>query len=356
MGFSDGPSMKISARLHTETTGGEGSEFDDHAPCFRSFQVPCLQVADVSAVQTSKLDGWFTTDQCTSIGESVGPSSISTCSDDTSNNRSPSELLSDSEDLNGLQAGVVAVVDLSMCASLANMKEFHREKKLANMNEFKTQFSLASSSTRSATTVATESDAEVPVEWQGKTSIILRNLAPSCTETQVEFAVRQSGFAGTYDYFYMPVRATTGASKGYAFFNFEADHTAYRFKCVFEGNNLGLARPKEKLNVRPSNLQGYEQNVKHLEGATSLRASEGREPKQSQSPAAPSYSMRVMMSDSPAAMQQNFSKKDASHAESVHKTTYKSPTDNQRKFCHSCGQSVSPSFRFCQYCGASLLV
>eukprot|EP00928_Gymnodinium_smaydae_P012367 TRINITY_DN1448_c0_g1_i1.p1 TRINITY_DN1448_c0_g1~~TRINITY_DN1448_c0_g1_i1.p1 ORF type:complete len:342 (+),score=35.19 TRINITY_DN1448_c0_g1_i1:81-1106(+) len=341
MGVSDGPGAKLSARLHMEATGGGAPEFDADVQCIRSEQVPCQQVVDPSAVPTSRINGEFSKRRLTT-GETVGPSSTSFGSD---GDFSASEVLSDYEDANGLQEGEVAVVDLRMCASLADMKEY------------KAQFSLTSSAKRCATISApTEPEIEVPAEWQGKTSIILRNLAPSCTEAMVDCVVRQNDFEGTYDYLYMPVRASTGQSKGYAFLNFRDDHIAYRFKHVFEGSNFGLARSKEKLNVRPANLQGYEQNIKHCEVATSLRASEGREPKENRGPAALGYPKRVTMKDSPSAVQQNLLQNDVSHAEAVHKKGQESPTEKQRKFCHRCGLSVSPSFRFCQYCGASLFV
>eukprot|EP00928_Gymnodinium_smaydae_P069417 TRINITY_DN5289_c0_g4_i3.p1 TRINITY_DN5289_c0_g4~~TRINITY_DN5289_c0_g4_i3.p1 ORF type:complete len:312 (+),score=23.05 TRINITY_DN5289_c0_g4_i3:68-1003(+) len=103
----------------------------------------------------------------------------------------------------------------------------------------------------------------LPSEWQGKTSVMVRNIPYKCTRPMFFEAVKRAGFENLYDYAYMPLNAGRATSKGYAFLNFSDDITAYRFKVHFDGKKMDVPKKSKLLEVIPANLQGYLRNEAH---------------------------------------------------------------------------------------------
>eukprot|EP00928_Gymnodinium_smaydae_P069416 TRINITY_DN5289_c0_g4_i2.p1 TRINITY_DN5289_c0_g4~~TRINITY_DN5289_c0_g4_i2.p1 ORF type:complete len:347 (+),score=24.67 TRINITY_DN5289_c0_g4_i2:76-1041(+) len=103
----------------------------------------------------------------------------------------------------------------------------------------------------------------LPSEWQGKTSVMVRNIAYNCTRAMFSHALKRAGFENSYDYMYLPIDPRRGTSKGYLFLNFSDDITAYRFKVHFDGKKMDVPESSKLLKVIPANLQGYSENVSH---------------------------------------------------------------------------------------------
>eukprot|EP00928_Gymnodinium_smaydae_P090736 TRINITY_DN7448_c0_g3_i1.p1 TRINITY_DN7448_c0_g3~~TRINITY_DN7448_c0_g3_i1.p1 ORF type:complete len:356 (+),score=18.53 TRINITY_DN7448_c0_g3_i1:238-1305(+) len=103
----------------------------------------------------------------------------------------------------------------------------------------------------------------VPDEWHGKTTVMVRNISYKCTLAVFRRTICEAGFDRAFDYMHVPTDRNTSTSKGYAFINFVDAPTAYRFKLVFDSSSMGIAGQNKVLDVRPANLQGYEKNVTH---------------------------------------------------------------------------------------------
>eukprot|EP00928_Gymnodinium_smaydae_P032603 TRINITY_DN23565_c0_g1_i4.p1 TRINITY_DN23565_c0_g1~~TRINITY_DN23565_c0_g1_i4.p1 ORF type:complete len:277 (+),score=34.54 TRINITY_DN23565_c0_g1_i4:51-881(+) len=146
---------------------------------------------------------------------------------------------------------------------------------------------------------------DIPSEWQGKTSVMVRNISYKCSRMMFCEELDRAGFQNQYDYVYVPVNAGRGTSKGYAFANFADDRTAYRFKVHFDGFKMNVPGGVKLLEVIPANLQGYAQNASHYIS------------KQSEMSVAPSE---------------------------------EHPTQS----CCQCQAKVLTRARFCQWCGAGL--
>eukprot|EP00928_Gymnodinium_smaydae_P099140 TRINITY_DN9383_c0_g1_i1.p1 TRINITY_DN9383_c0_g1~~TRINITY_DN9383_c0_g1_i1.p1 ORF type:complete len:257 (-),score=31.77 TRINITY_DN9383_c0_g1_i1:202-972(-) len=109
--------------------------------------------------------------------------------------------------------------------------------------------------------------AGLPIEWQGKTSVLVKNVPYRFSREMFEAELRIAGFVDTYDYLFLPVdRFRKTKNKGYAFLNFVNDYVAYRFKCTFDSHFFRLSwNPSKQLMVTPANLQGLTDNVAHCE-------------------------------------------------------------------------------------------
>jgi RNA recognition motif-containing protein len=101
------------------------------------------------------------------------------------------------------------------------------------------------------------------------TTLMIGGLPFNTTSDEFIEAVDSFGFAGSYDFVYMPSRSTKKNGRmrqgnvGYAFVNFKSASEAARFMSIFSGFTFpGDADP---VSVKPANCQGYEANVKmHL--------------------------------------------------------------------------------------------
>eukprot|EP00928_Gymnodinium_smaydae_P022511 TRINITY_DN1887_c2_g1_i1.p1 TRINITY_DN1887_c2_g1~~TRINITY_DN1887_c2_g1_i1.p1 ORF type:complete len:336 (-),score=34.93 TRINITY_DN1887_c2_g1_i1:403-1410(-) len=186
---------------------------------------------------------------------------------------------------------------------------------------------------------------DLPSEWQGKTSVMVRNVSYKCTRTMLCNEMNKAGFEEKFDYVYLPVDAARGTSKGYAFVNLMDDVTAYKFKEYFDGRRMDIpGGGGKRLEVIPSNLQGYSQNASHYVSkqnelsvaakvpATTLRANAVKPGKVDQSSVSP----------------QSVSKAEAANAPSG------SVDQAQMSKCRKCNGPVLAKARFCQWCGAGL--
>eukprot|EP00928_Gymnodinium_smaydae_P085847 TRINITY_DN6951_c0_g1_i1.p1 TRINITY_DN6951_c0_g1~~TRINITY_DN6951_c0_g1_i1.p1 ORF type:complete len:286 (+),score=38.33 TRINITY_DN6951_c0_g1_i1:64-921(+) len=158
---------------------------------------------------------------------------------------------------------------------------------------------------------AIASPIDVPSEWQGKTSVMVRNISYQCSQIMFCEELNKAGFQGQYDYVYVPINAVRGTSKGYAFANFVDDRTAYRFKMHFDGVKMNVPGSVKRLEIIPANLQGYAQNASHYMAK--------------QSEVSTASSIPAVVSE-------------------------EQPT----RSCHQCQAKVPIGARFCQWCGVGL--
>eukprot|EP00928_Gymnodinium_smaydae_P053437 TRINITY_DN37422_c0_g1_i1.p1 TRINITY_DN37422_c0_g1~~TRINITY_DN37422_c0_g1_i1.p1 ORF type:complete len:339 (-),score=20.09 TRINITY_DN37422_c0_g1_i1:478-1419(-) len=177
----------------------------------------------------------------------------------------------------------------------------------------------------------------IPSEWQGKTSVMVRNVSYKCTRTMFTDTLNSAGFENAYDYVYLPVNVGRGTSKGYAFVNFSDDITAYRFKEQFDGRTMNIPGGSKKLEIIPANLQGYSQNASHyITKQTELAIPTGK-PSAGQ---LPTTSLKQ-------GGNQNMNRKPA---EQVHAPAYSQEQSSSHSCCQ-CNRGVLTGASFCQWCG-----
>eukprot|EP00928_Gymnodinium_smaydae_P054918 TRINITY_DN38600_c0_g1_i1.p1 TRINITY_DN38600_c0_g1~~TRINITY_DN38600_c0_g1_i1.p1 ORF type:complete len:387 (+),score=59.29 TRINITY_DN38600_c0_g1_i1:83-1243(+) len=112
----------------------------------------------------------------------------------------------------------------------------------------------------------------LPEEWQGKSSVMLKNIPYNCTYHALREELEKAGFARDFDYIYMPVDARSSSSRGYAFINFSSDEAAYRFKMHFNLRKWNpLSTSAKRLVVIPANLQGFSANRTRYSSCRKLR-------------------------------------------------------------------------------------
>eukprot|EP00928_Gymnodinium_smaydae_P022507 TRINITY_DN1887_c0_g2_i1.p1 TRINITY_DN1887_c0_g2~~TRINITY_DN1887_c0_g2_i1.p1 ORF type:complete len:305 (-),score=29.60 TRINITY_DN1887_c0_g2_i1:521-1435(-) len=169
---------------------------------------------------------------------------------------------------------------------------------------------------------------DIPSEWHGKTSVMVRNISYKCSRSMFCEALDKAGYKNMFDYVYVPINAGRGTSKGYAFANFVDDRTAYRFKQQFDGRKMDVPGAFKLLEIIPANLQGYSQNASHYIT------------KQSELSTVP---------------RNDFDQSSHTNADCTHVVRSKSPEEESKSStCHQCQRQVLCRARFCQWCGSGL--
>lgn len=103
------------------------------------------------------------------------------------------------------------------------------------------------------------------LSWGEATTVILRNIPNNCSRAKLLDAVFECGFAGTFDFFYLPCDYDTGANKGYAFLNFKLPMTAKSFEMAFQGKRLRGFKSQKILLVEIASVQGFQANYDHFQ-------------------------------------------------------------------------------------------
>merc|ERR1712232_271490 len=109
-------------------------------------------------------------------------------------------------------------------------------------------------------TVSSEPD---PFEIEGATTIVMKNLPLNYKRNMFLKMLDYEGFAGEYDFVYLPVAYETGAGLGYAFLNLTTPDAVPRFWKTFNGYTKWLFRSAKVCNLSWSNPhQGLAAHVK----------------------------------------------------------------------------------------------
>lgn len=74
-----------------------------------------------------------------------------------------------------------------------------------------------------------------PAFYSSRTTVMLRNLPEGYTRNMLTAMLDEGGFAGMFDFVYMPMNFRTKASFGYAFVNLAAPSDAERCHDYFQG-------------------------------------------------------------------------------------------------------------------------
>eukprot|EP00928_Gymnodinium_smaydae_P037095 TRINITY_DN25810_c0_g1_i3.p1 TRINITY_DN25810_c0_g1~~TRINITY_DN25810_c0_g1_i3.p1 ORF type:complete len:590 (-),score=54.41 TRINITY_DN25810_c0_g1_i3:369-2138(-) len=219
-------------------------------------------------------------------------------------------------------------------------------------------------------------DHDFPSEWHGKTSVMVRNLSYKCTEKRFRAELLNAGLEGLYDHVHVPINFATHTCKGYAFVNFVDTRSAYTFYRMFDSTMPRIPGSKKLLQVQPSNLQGFEQNVSHNERK---KKNHGRPSSASDVLLSPSSSRATEVEQTLHSNRKNLKK--APLAQALAQANQMQPSlgvppnmnesldfarpweagssaqpegnDPPPSFCFKCGKVRRPFYSFCQWCGVN---
>lgn len=97
-----------------------------------------------------------------------------------------------------------------------------------------------------------------------KTTAMLRNIPNRYTQASLLREIDAAGFAGTYDFFYLPMDTHNRTNVGYAFINFVAPSDMELFTKTFSGYNFKDHASQKIARVSPAHLQGFYENIQHF--------------------------------------------------------------------------------------------
>jgi len=101
------------------------------------------------------------------------------------------------------------------------------------------------------------------LQSQRVTTLMVRNLPHSVTQKRLVEELAASGFAGLYDFCYMPSMFGTGVGKGYAFVNLTSAAALGAFVSAWHGSRrFGISPSEASLNVSAAAMQGLQENVR----------------------------------------------------------------------------------------------
>lgn len=97
------------------------------------------------------------------------------------------------------------------------------------------------------------------------TTLMLRNIPNKYTQSALLEEIGHMGFAGTYDFFYLPMDIHNHSNVGYAFINMLVPTFAERFQTVFREHRFRLHRSRKISSVSTAHVQGLDANLRHFE-------------------------------------------------------------------------------------------
>merc|ERR1719356_1272141 len=109
------------------------------------------------------------------------------------------------------------------------------------------------------------------------TTIMLRNIPQRYNRDLLLEDMDERGFAGAYDFFYLPIDFSTTHSVGYAFINFISEAELARFKSVYAGLKLSDESPKV-CEICEAKVQGKAGNLEYYRNSTVMGMDEKYHP------------------------------------------------------------------------------
>lgn len=115
-------------------------------------------------------------------------------------------------------------------------------------------------------TVYARSTNKIVDPWNDIQTVMVRNIPNNCSQQRLVREVEDAGFAGTFDFFYVPVdpHRARGANRGYAFINFIDPSTVHNFRLAFEGQQVQGFQTSKVIMITAATLQGYQANYDHF--------------------------------------------------------------------------------------------
>lgn len=98
-------------------------------------------------------------------------------------------------------------------------------------------------------------------ELGGCTTVMMKQIPLKYTQRKLLREINDSGFAGQYDFLYLPMDARSHANRGFAFVNMRSAGVAEEFYKKFQGQFLRHFSAERALVVLPADLQGFEENA-----------------------------------------------------------------------------------------------
>lgn len=97
---------------------------------------------------------------------------------------------------------------------------------------------------------------------QHVTTVMIRNLPRRLAQKTLLEELNNTGFAGLFDFCYIPCCFDSGAGKGYAFVNFTTTEAAERLITAWhKTHRFGLKESDVPLNIAPATVQGLIRNI-----------------------------------------------------------------------------------------------
>lgn len=95
----------------------------------------------------------------------------------------------------------------------------------------------------------------------GITTYMIRNIPTRFTSLSFVRLLDEYGFAGTFNFFYLPMDFRSGKNMGYAFINFLEPETGLRFVDKFHARRLPVTTSKKVMEISASRRQGLLDNI-----------------------------------------------------------------------------------------------
>jgi len=97
------------------------------------------------------------------------------------------------------------------------------------------------------------------------TTMMLRNIPNKYTQASLLQEIDELGFAGSYNFFYLPMDVHNRSNVGYAFVNFNLPKDAERFRRIFGDHRFQRFQSRKISSVCPAHVQGLDENLRHFE-------------------------------------------------------------------------------------------
>mmetsp|Transcript_100818 Transcript_100818/g.285491 ORF Transcript_100818/g.285491 Transcript_100818/m.285491 type:complete len:358 (+) Transcript_100818:2-1075(+) len=210
-------------------------------------------------------------------------------------------------------------------------------------------------------------EAEEPGVWGSEVTLMMRNVPKKLTQHALLEEINSRGFAGTYDFVYLPMDQDSNINRGYSFINFVDPAYAAAFKALYEGRQLSQYSSRKFIAILQAEIQGLEANREHFFTTHAAQEDSGPQTLFLRQPhATPAKSSEVSeqcrgvrLKGAAATPAKSTLSRIASKycAALVSGEQGQAPPAKKRSavnFCPYCGGGAEESFKFCQFCGKSL--
>jgi len=140
--------------------------------------------------------------------------------------------------------------------------------------EARNSFVLSSCMRWRAGSWADAEDSEEELPACDATTMMFRNLPETFTRPELEALLDAEGFAGLYDFIYLPANLSSGACFGYAFVNLVSTQVAAKFMRHFQGFTRWSTHCDKRAQVHPSEgIQGRQEQCERYRNSAFMHES-----------------------------------------------------------------------------------